>query len=328
MSNTLKSSKTSLRHKTIKSPLDEFSKHRKYNQAIASYLIKDDLTRDIGIAISNCSHRLNLEFELKNGHLSKGKLVNAFLCNRRLCPFCEWRRTRVWRARLIKGICSLQYEKPKTSAIFLTLTSRNCELSELRETISHLHSSFKRLTLIHDFPTKFWFRRTEVTVSKNAINGRPAYLPSLHPHIHCLLLVRPSYWTHGYWSKLRWQSEWQMAARLNYSPIVDVRRARVKNKNKSNLTDANILGIIEAAKYSTKSADLLKLKELLPQFHSEMRNLRLYGVSGGLQKYVSECDNERNYLLDESKLKGDFNESIFSAIAHWFNDIEEYRFIV
>ena len=75
MSNTLKSSKTSLRHKTNKSPLDEFSKHRKYNQAIASYLIKDDLTRDIGIAISNCSHRLNLEFELK----TRSQLIHAAL---------------------------------------------------------------------------------------------------------------------------------------------------------------------------------------------------------------------------------------------------------
>ena len=309
---------------TYTSPLDEFNNHRKYNQAIASYLCNSELTRDIGIAISNCSHRLNLEFELNNGSLSKAKLINAFLCNRRLCPFCEWRRTRVWRARLIKGIYSLQEEIPKTKAIFLTLTSRNCELYELRETISHLHSSFKRLTLIHDFPSKFWFRRTEVTVSRKSINGRPAYLPSLHPHIYCLLLVRPSYWTHGYWSKLRWQSEWQMAGRFDYSPIVDIRRARYKNETKTTSKESNLLAIIEAAKYSTKSADLIRLRELLPQFHTEMKNLRLYGVSGGLRKYISECESKRNDLLDQSKL----NEDVFSAIANWFNDIQEYKFII
>ena len=64
MTELVKKKENVSRVNTYTSPLDEFNNHRKYNQAIPSYLCNSELTRDIGIAISNCSHRLNLEFEL------------------------------------------------------------------------------------------------------------------------------------------------------------------------------------------------------------------------------------------------------------------------
>ena len=116
--------KTSLERKTKSkrsfSPLDEFSKHRKFNTAIAKYLYQNPLTHDAAHAIANCSQRLNLEFKLKDGNLEDGKLIGGLLCNRRLCPFCEWRRTRILRARLLKGLDNLKDDQQKTTAIFLT----------------------------------------------------------------------------------------------------------------------------------------------------------------------------------------------------------------
>ncbi|NDB66146.1 MAG: replication protein, partial [Euryarchaeota archaeon] len=127
------------------------------------------------------------------------------------------------------------------SALFLTLTVKNCQLYELRETVRHLHRSFKRLTLIQGFPTSAWFRRTEVTLGKSLGGSGPLFAPQVHPHIHALLLVRPSYWSRDYWSQLKWQKEWQMAARLDYPPVVDIRRARPKaNADGPLSTDANL----------------------------------------------------------------------------------------
>jgi plasmid rolling circle replication initiator protein Rep len=307
-----------------KDALGELSRHRRFNSAVARCLHSDPLTRDTALAIANCAQRLNLRFDLENGQLGRAKLVNGLLCNRRLCPFCEWRRTRAWRARLLRGLQSFRTEQPKLRALFLTLTVRNCQLYELRDTISHLHSSYKRLSLIRDFPTTAWFRRTEVTLSAKPGIGGPLLGSSAHPHIHALLLVRPSYFSRDYWPQLRWQQEWQMAARLDYPPVVDIRRAHSKRQAEVKLTDTDFAAVLEAAKYSTKAADLLSLGTLLPIFHSEMKHLRLYGVSRSLQRHIKEQEVVTDELLDE--VSSDAGNLHFSAVAKWFDAIEEYQF--
>ena len=316
----------SLKRSTANGPLDELSRHRRFNKAVARCLSCDPLTRDTALAIANCSQRLNLSFELIDGQLGPAKVINGLLCNRRLCPFCEWRRTRVWRARLLGGLKSFKLEQPKISAIFLTLTVKNCQVYELRDSIHHLHSSFKRLTLIRDFPVEAWFRRTEVTVSKGVDSGGPLFGSSVHPHIHALLLVRPSYWSRDYWSQLRWQQEWQMAARLDYTPVIDVRKARAKTNKDHENRDPNLASILEAAKYSTKATDLLDLGNMLPSFHSEMKHLRLYGVSRGLQKHIKSEDLIAKSLFDEQS-STESAESLM-AVAKWFDGIQEYQFVI
>ena len=179
----------------LRGPLDSLNRHRRFNRAVAMCLHRDPLTRDTAHAIANCARRLNLEFDLEREQLGAPNIVNGLLCNRRLCPFCEWRRTRTWRARLLRGLEAYHLEHHKATAIFLTLTVRNCQIYELRDTVKHMHSSFKRLTLIKGFPGRAWFRRTEVTVNKGLNLGGPLLGSSLHPHIHALLLVRPSYWS-------------------------------------------------------------------------------------------------------------------------------------
>ena len=160
---------TALPASTLHDPLVSLNRHRRFNRAVAMCLHQDPLTRDTASAIANCARRLNLEFDVVNEKLGVPSIVNGLLCNRRLCPFCEWRRTRIWRARLLKGLEAYHIEHNKSSAIFLTLTVRNCQIYELRDTIKHMHSAFKRLTLIRGFPGRAWFRRTEVTVKKGFI---------------------------------------------------------------------------------------------------------------------------------------------------------------
>lgn len=304
--------------------LDEISRHRRFNKAVARCLSGDPLTRDTALAIANCSQRLNLRFKFINGQLGPAQVVNGLLCNRRLCPFCEWRRTRAWRARLLGGLQSFKSEQHKISAIFLTLTMRNCQLYELRDSINHLHSSFKRLSVVRDFPVQAWFRRTEVTVNKGIRCGGPLFGSSVHPHIHALLLVRPSYWSRDYWSQLRWQQEWQMAANLDYAPVIDIRRTRAKTSPGSQPSDPSLASILEAAKYSTKATDLLGLGNLLPSFHAEMKHLRLYGVSRKLQRHIKSQDIITRDLYDQELVTG--STGSFMAVAKWFDAIQEYQF--
>lgn len=323
-------------------PLGKFTKHRRFNAPITRALMADSETLDIGRAIGNCACRLNLELPLEGEHLGEPLLKGARVCNRRLCPFCEWRRTRAWRARLLRGLGAFQEDYPKHSGVFLTLTVKNCAVHELRDTVRHLHASLARLTKTLTWPTEHWMRRTEVTGSlsdplsalgrtgaahQKSDNHRLTKIQSLHPHIHCLLLVRPSYWSRDYISQLRWQQEWQMAARLDYSPVVDVRRAKNKPGNDSSAEIAPISAVVEAAKYATKATDLIGLGDALPAFHHEMRGLRLYGISKGLQKYISSADVSAAELLDTEQLALPGASPSMSAVAQWFDSVQEYRFV-
>ena len=115
-----------------------------------------------------------------------------------------------------------------------------------------------------------------------------------------------------------------MAARLNYSPVVDIRKARSKQGSVTSPNNTRIAAILEAAKYTTKATDLLGLDGLLPAFNAEMKNLRLYGVSGHLRQYINTQQPNPEDLLDGSLAEG--KASTLSAVASWFDAIQEYQF--
>ena len=85
-----------------------------------------------------------------------------------------------------------------------------------------------------------------------------------------------------------------------------------------------IAAILEAAKYTTKATDLLNLGSLLPAFNSEMKHLRLYGVSGRLREYITTREPEPEELFDSSLVEGKAQK--VSAVASWFDSIQEYQF--
>jgi hypothetical protein len=148
----------------------------------------------------------------------------------------------------------------------------------------------------------------------------------VHPHLHCLLLVRPSYWSREYVKQLRWQQAWQMAARLDYPPVVDVRRAKAKPAHESHAHGDAVSAVVEAAKYASKATDLLALGGALPALHHELRGVRLYGVSKPLQQFVKASDPNVEDMLDVSPAMPTDQSPYLSATAQWFDDVQEYRF--
>ena len=79
--------------------LGKFSRHRQFNTPISRDLMLDAGTRDIGRKIANCAHTIKADVLLHPELQPEVNLKAAHVCNTRLCPFCEWRRTRVWRRR-------------------------------------------------------------------------------------------------------------------------------------------------------------------------------------------------------------------------------------
>ena len=134
------------------SVLDSYSKHRRYNTAICKNLAMDAEAISLAQAIGNCSLRLGLEMEFEVGKDPKAKLRTAGFCNRRLCPFCEWRRTKGWRRRMFTGLPSFHEDFPSHRPVFLTLTQRNVSLSDLRSTIQDMHKAWNRMKQCSEHP--------------------------------------------------------------------------------------------------------------------------------------------------------------------------------
>ena len=187
--------------------LGKFSRHRQYNTPIARELMLDTGTRDIGQKIANCALALKADLLIHPDQQREVNLKAARVCNTRLCPFCEWRRTRVWRARLSDGLTRLYGDQPKLRGVFLTLTVRNPRLEDLGETLTEMNRAWDRFSKRSFFPTDLWFRRTETTVT--CMPGQTGF--TVHPHFHVLLLVKPSYFSRDYIKQTTWQKEWMDA---------------------------------------------------------------------------------------------------------------------
>lgn len=309
-------------------PLAKFTSHRRYNNAVARDLCKNQSTVDVGRRIANCSSRIGLEIQLVDGQAPEAKLTGGKLCNARLCPFCEWRRTRAWRKRLIQGLEAFHSDYPTWKPIFLTLTVKNVRLDELRQEIKRMNAAWRRMTETANYPTEMWFRRTEVVVSAGrrptGWNGTP-YMA--HPHFHCLLLVPPNYFSRNYLSQRKWQEMWAMAGRLDYAPVVDVRRARAKSTSGSPDMQPLTAASLEAAKYASKATNLLELGDSITEFHHQVQSLRFYSVSKRLSEYIKGADMSAQDLLDEPTQAIELNADVVKATAQWFEDIQEYQLV-
>lgn len=303
--------------------LGAFSRHRCFNTPVSRHLMLDADTREIGRRIANCAHTIKAEVLLHEELRPETNLKAAHVCNTRLCPFCEWRRTRVWRKRLYEGLSQLYVDEPKLRGVFLTLTVRNCRLEDLGDTIDHMNRAWSRLVKRAFFPTDYWFRRTEITVG--GIPGVAGH--SAHPHFHALLLVKPSYFSHGYIRQTEWQKQWMDSARLDYAPVIDVRSAKQNSVAGSSSAESAKGAVMEAAKYAAKATDLMELGSATSELHWQLKNKRLYSVSASLNKYIKSGDITPDEMMDnDSKPLPEGTERI-DVIAQWFEDTQEYLIV-
>lgn len=186
----------------------------------------------------------------------------------------------MWKARAYAGLPKVLEAFPKHRWLFVTLTVRNCPVEHLRATLSVMNAGLVRLTDRKAWPAVGWIRATEVTKAQNDY---------AHPHMHCLLLVPPSYFGKGYLSQARWTALWQESIRADYKPVVDVRSVKPDQ-------DALVL-IPEVLKYQVKESDLVNDREWLDELTRQMHKTRAIGVGGVLRKYLRGLEEEPEDLI-------------------------------
>lgn len=208
-----------------------------------------------------------LEFKVTE---ERSKLQHSNFCKDRLCPMCNWRRS----LKIFSQVSRIMDNLDGYEFLFLTLTVKNCSAEDLPITVQALFDGWRYLyNKNKEFRSVIFgtFRSLEVT--RNKIDG------SFHPHLHCILAVKPSYFKKGYITQKRWSELWQSACGLDYNPIVHVQKVKDTGKG--------IAGAVaEATKYSVKGTDFLSADDLdqsasfVQAFLSALSYRRLCGWTG------------------------------------------------
>lgn len=232
-------------------------------------------------------------------------LNRANFCKQRTCPVCCWLKSVKWRIRIFQGLPQLLRDYPDYPFVLLTLTVKNCHIGQLRSNIRMMEQGWSRLNDLQCFPAIGYLKSVEVTrprdcfyagqfvgrmgealikrwigYLKKRVNWNPHlwreyFCEECHPHIHILMMVSPSYFTSEYINHPRWQFLWRRSARLEYDPVVDIRRV-------GELHNA----VLETSKYCLKSNDMVDVLGCLTV--RQLHGLRLLSVGGAFNDYFSQ----------------------------------------
>lgn len=243
--------------------------------------------------IDNCSGLLEFSFLVNSETAEIGlKLKTARFCRVRHCPVCQWRRSLVWRARFFQALPKIRKEYPTARFLFLTLTVRNCELSELRSCLVDMNKSWERLTKRKQFPALGWLKSVEVTRSTNG---------TAHPHFHAILMVPQNYFSRNYISQEKWTELWMESLRADYTPVVNVKAVKpAKGSSENQVVDQLAKALCETLKYSVKSDDLVSDREWLLELTTQLHKTRAVAVGGVFKNFLSEEDPEDLIHIDEN----------------------------
>lgn len=224
-----------------------------------------------------------------NADAEKKTLVSANFCRVRLCPMCQWRRSlKVFGqvSQILRYIEARQHY----AYILVTFTVKNVSGEDLSDELDRLMTAWGRLVKLKPFTQaiKGYYRAMEIS---HNMDYKSKDYNTFHPHFHCLFAVNSSYFKgREYLSQQKWRELWKAAARLDYLPMVNVKRVK-EDDNKS------LLGAVaEAAKYAVKCDDYIipddwdLTTETVALLDKALHNRRFVGF-GGIMKEAKKALN-------------------------------------
>lgn len=267
--------------------------------------------------INECSQWLKYVLKANDEGEMKLRLREARFCRVRHCPVCQGRRSLMWRARFFKALPELQAKYPTGRWIFVTLTVKNCEISELKKTLTWMNAAWQRLTQRKAFPALGFIKSVEVPRGADG---------TAHPHFHCLMLVPAGYFKRGYLSHATWTSLWQSCLKTDYVPIVDV---RVVKSSKPTLNDAPeasnramLQAICETLKYTVKPEDLMADPDWLGELTKQLQRTKAISIGGCLKEFFSEDDPED--LINGDIEQEEKTEDDAFMLFNWLSVVKRY----
>jgi len=270
------------------------------------------------------------------------KLIDARFCHAPNCPMCQWRRSLLWRAKFLALVPTIKEQYPKHRWVFLTLTVRNCQVSDLKTTLKHMRESYNRMRGLADYPFDGYIRSVEVTRAYDWYDKKGNFIArhgltwfykqpesirktwkakatdEVHPHFHVLALVPASYFGDRYVKHERWVEMWAQSLRVQYNPSVYIETIKPRKGKNQDITPENleqdesglIKAICDTLKYTVKEQDLLgtfekdqdENSDWLKEYTTQMYLARRLEYSGILKGLSKSIQDE-----------GDTNENLIKS---------------
>lgn len=294
----------------------------------------DDINKSKADRLRWCGKVLSFKVNKQTG---QKRLKTAESCRVRLCPLCSWRRSLKNYYNTISIVKWLQAnesrpEVGKYSYIFVTLTIKNCHGEALSGTIDNLFSGVKRLYERKEVK-KAWrgmVRNLEVT---HNVNPTSKDFNTYHPHMHMIVAVRPSYFTsRDYISHKRLVELWRDCLRVDYDPIVDIRRVKGDTDNDGTVDPAR--AVAECSKYAAKAADYIipddwdLTVDTVRLLDAALDRRRLINYSGIFRevKYKLDLDDcEDGDLVNVGDGESDFDgDDTYTETYWWYSGYRQY----
>lgn len=253
--------------------LDRFKAHKSQSDAILPQFTAVISNEKKIESICECGTLLRFTKyqNVTNGDLMR-ELTGANFCKFKFCPMCQWRKARTVCNETLAKVQSVSNLHNGTAFLFLTLTVKNPLMSDLRQTLAQMSQAFQRFQ-----QTKAFRRAVLGYVRAVEYVGDQTQSGEAHPHFHCLLVVRKSYFKKAdYLSKAQWSAMWQSALRVDYEPMINIQKIKAKG-TLSDLQSA----CLEVVKYSVSFADMSRMNtDDLQVLIDQTKGLRQYALGG------------------------------------------------
>jgi plasmid rolling circle replication initiator protein Rep len=268
--------------------------------------------------VEYCSQVIGFARDPPGAGLRKLRLTNAWFCRVRHCPVCQWRRSLMWQAKVYRALPALLRDFPHARFLFMTLTVRNCPITELRTTLTNMAHGWKRMVESRQWPARGWVRAVEITRSQRD--------RSAHPHYHCLLVVPPAYFQGDYLKQSEWAELWKQCLRINYKPVVDIRTVKLdlpQTSRRVNLPPKQLWGAVaEILKYAVKPSDMIRDHEWFRELVDQVHKIRGVAVGGILKRYIKEREKENLLREPGDEELMEVKEQLFFG---WKQQVKKYR---
>jgi plasmid rolling circle replication initiator protein Rep len=290
-----------------------------------------------------CGSKLTFKVDDKG----EKRLALANFCRDRLCPMCMWRLSRRLTWEMNQVFDRYMIECPNMVPIMMTLTVKNPRMGELSDMLDVLcHGKSAAWQLLQKWlgrrGIKDYNRTVEVTFNYKT--------KTWHPHLHILAFVPKEYFAKdnkNYISHSVLAEEWKRLCKLDYTPVVDIRRCYDKKSGDNERIDFDSdiktvsfsAAIKEVCKYCVKPLEIFSnfLDDYSEDDSDNKEEITIYDVVGELDGgmagrrlrafggRIKEIAHKLKFDEDEDKkdlIHSDENNS-FEAV---YEEVYEYVF--
>ena len=246
-------------------------------------------------------------------------LYQVNFCRDRNCEMCACRKG-LKTAGQVSQITDVMLAEHKVEFVFVTLTIRNVIGEELSKAVTELNDGFlKIVSKSKKFPAAEKLKKSLLGAMKVIETTYNEEADTYHPHIHAILVVKPSYFARDYMTKAELIAAWRKALKVDYDPSVDIRRI-----------DSKPRAIAEVSKYPIKVSNILDLPEnravkviyTLKKAMTGRRLISFYGLFKELKARLQLDDIEDGDLIHVEE------EKQLNAVAlmwyKWNREVKKY----